>query len=269
MTPVCCGRGGASVPTMATCNNVLARWVTPGGVPQRRLVFFPHAGAGGLSGRSLAADDVEVLAHRRPGREARMTEPATTSVADIVDEAVDALLPVLDADELPTDVLGHSFGALLAAECVARVERHRPGRIRRLVVSAKVPPPDPSPELTAALHDEDALVAWLVALGGTPPELLEDPGMRSMVLDPLRADLSASLGHDREPPLVNTPLLMVAADGDTTAPMRDVELWNRFTTAPVSTLRLRGGHHAIFERPELLHAALRDPDASGSTTDRA
>ena len=64
---------------MATRNNVLARWVTPGGVPQRRLVFFPHAGAGGLSGRSLAADDVEVLLplHETP------YDPCTFSIRDV------------------------------------------------------------------------------------------------------------------------------------------------------------------------------------------
>lgn len=265
--PVCSARHGASVPSMAT-HNVLARWVTPGGHPQRRLVFFPHAGAGGLTGRSLAADDAEVLAHRRPGREARMAEPAASSVEEAVQEAVEALLPTLDADDLPTDVLGHSFGALLGAEFVARMERDRPGRIRRLVVSAKVPPPDPSPELSEALRDDQALVAWLVDLGGTPPELLEDPVMRSMVLDPLRADLTASLGHDREPPLLNTPLLTVTADGDATAPAQDVDSWSRFTTAPVGTLRLHGGHHALFEQAELLHQALREPGSSPSAPER-
>ena len=257
-------RDGASVPTMATHNNALARWVTPGGDPQRRLVFFPHAGAGGLTGRSLAADDVEILAHRRPGREARMAEPAMTSVVEALDEAVEVLLPILDADDLPTDILGHSFGALLAAEFVARVERERPGRIRRLVVSAKTPPPDPSPELAAALHDEQSLVDWLMGLGGTPAELLEDPGMRAMVLDPLRADLKASLAHHQEPPRLDTPLLTVAADGDNTAPPQAVDSWSRYTTGAVESLKLRGGHHAIFEQPELLHAALGEPGASAS-----
>jgi len=245
---------------MAT-DNVLARWVTPNGVPQRRLVFFPHAGAGGLTGRSLAAHDVEVLAHRRPGREARMAEPAAASVGDVVDEATAALLPVLDSDELPTDVLGHSFGALLAAEFVTRMERERPGRVRRLVVSAKVPPPDPSPELAAALHDDHALVEWLVGLGGTPAELLEDPGMRAMVLDPLRADLTASMNYQGEPAQLSTALLVVAADGDTTAPPSAVESWSTFTTGPAQVLRLHGGHHALFDQSELLHAALREPGA--------
>ena len=44
------------------------------------------------------------------------------------------------------------------------MERERPGRVRRLVVSAKAPPPDPSPELAAALHDDHALIEWLVGL---------------------------------------------------------------------------------------------------------
>lgn len=265
--PVNRARDGASVPNMVTHNNVLARWVTPGGAPQRRLVFFPHAGAGGLAGRSLVADDVEILTHRRPGREARMAEPAMTAVADVLDEAVAALLPVLDADHVPTDILGHSFGAVVAAEFVAHIEQARPGRLRRVVISAKVPPPDPSPEVAAALHNEHSLINWLVALGGTPPELLEDPGMRSMVLDPLRADLTASLAYDRDPPMLQTPLLTVAADGDTSAPTHDVEFWNRYSTAPANTLRLRGGHHALFDQAETLHAALRELGESRSPSE--
>ncbi|MBD4510995.1 thioesterase, partial [Xanthomonas citri pv. citri] len=78
------------------------------------------------------------------------------------------MLPVLDADELPTTVLGHSFGALLAAEFAAAVDRERPGRLRRVVLSAKSVPPDPDPELRAVLEDDAALAAWLQELGGTP-----------------------------------------------------------------------------------------------------
>ena len=243
---------------MAT-HNVLARWVAPGGAPRQRLVFFPHAGAGGLTGRSLATDDTEVLAHRRPGRESRMAEPALTSVDAVVDEALSALLPILDADDLPTDILGHSFGAVPAAELVARLERERPGRVRQLVVSAKTPPPDPSPEVAAALRDEQSLIEWLMSLGGTAAELLEDPGMRAMILDPLRCDLQISLNHRAVPPRLTTPLLIVTSDGDTTAPSHTVAAWADVTSAPVATLQLRGGHHALFEQPERVHAALRAP----------
>lgn len=249
-------------------HNVLARWVAPGGVPKQRLVFFPHAGAGGLTGRALATDDTEVLAHRRPGRESRMAEPPLTSVDAVVDEALSALLPVLDSDDLPTDVLGHSFGAVPAAHFVARLEGERPGRVRRLVISAKTPPPDPSPELATALRDDHALTEWLIGLGGTASELLEDPGMRAMVLDPLRADLRVSLNHRAAPPKVTAPLLIVTSDGDFTAPPHTVDAWGDFTTGPVATLRLHGGHHALFEQPEHLHTALRSPLTDTDVTEQ-
>ena len=79
--------------------DLVARWAPAGGAPSRRLVLFPHAGAGGLAGRALAAGDVEVLVHRRPGREARMAEPPHTTVAESVAEALEALVPVLDGDD--------------------------------------------------------------------------------------------------------------------------------------------------------------------------
>lgn len=227
-------------------------------------MLFPHAGGGGLTGRALAADDVEVLVHRRPGREARMAEQPHATVAETVGEALEALLPVIDADTLPTDVLGHSYGGLLAAEFVAALERRRPGRVRRLVISAEVPPPDPDPVLSAAVRDDDALATWLSDLGGTPAELLSDPALREMVLAPLRADLGVSLAHRGTPPQLHCPLLLVTADGDRTAPPDSVAAWAATTTGPVERLLLHGGHHALYEEPELLHEALRAPGTAAS-----
>lgn len=188
-----------------------------------------------------------------------MAQPPHTTVAESVGEALDALLPALDGDSLPIDVLGHSFGGLLAAEFVAALESRRPGRVRRLVISAKAPPPDPDPALSAALNDDVALVTWLSRLGGTPSELLSDPALREMVLIPLRADLRVSLTHAQPPPRVEAPLLLVTADGDATAPPDSVADWAAATTGPVERLVLHGGHHALYEEPETLHEVLRGP----------
>ncbi|WP_231860525.1 thioesterase domain-containing protein, partial [Kocuria varians] len=144
------------------------RWSAAGPAPRRRLVLFPHAGGGGLTGRSLQLPGTEILVHRRPGRESRMAETATVTAQDAVAEALAVLLPVLDADEIPTTVLGHSFGALIAAGFAAAVDRLRPGRLECVVLSAKAAPPAPDPELAAILEDDDALAAWVLALGGTP-----------------------------------------------------------------------------------------------------
>ena len=251
----------ATTPPPATA---LAHWYSGTFTAQRRLIVFPHAGAGGLAGRDLQAPDTEVLTHRRPGRETRMAEPAVAAVPALVAEALAALLPVLDADERPTVVLGHSFGALLAAEFTAAVDRERPGRLERTVLSAKAAPPDHDPYLASIVDDDAALAAWLLELGGTPEELLTDPGLREVVLAPLRADLRASLSYDAAPPDLSTPLLLVHAQEDRTAPAESMTGWT--STGGTATLTIPGGHHGLFEHARELHDALRAAadDATGS-----
>ena len=246
-----------AVPPPATA---LARWSAGADAPRRRLVVFPHAGAGGLSGRALQHPGTEVLVHRRPGRESRMADPTPVRVDTTVAEALAVLLPVLDADELPTAVLGHSFGALLAAEFTAAVDRERPGRLSVVALSAKAAPPAPDPELARAVEDDDALLTWLRGLGGTPEELLADPGMRELVLAPLRVDLRASLAHRDPAPRVDTPLLLVSAQRDRTASAAAMAGWAGAARGPVRTLTVPGGHHGLFEHPELLHRALWEQD---------
>lgn len=235
----------------------LARWHLGDAAPQRRLIFFPHSGAGALAGRALQSPDTEVLVHRRPGRESRLAETAPVTVAGTAAEALAALRPVLAADDLPTAVLGHSFGALPAAVFTAAVEREAPGRIECLVISAKDAPPHPDPELAAIIEDDGALARWLLELGGTPEELLADPGMREVILAPLRADLRASQSYVGPAPEVSAPMLLVHAREDRTASAESMAGWAQATTGPVATLTVPGGHHGLLEHPDLLHAALR------------
>lgn len=243
--------------TPAPPTAALARWFLGDAPPRRRLIFFPHAGAGALAGRALQSPDTEVLVHRRPGRESRLAESSAVTVAGAAAEALAALRPVLAADDIPTGVLGHSFGALPAAEFTAAVERESPGRIECLVISAKDTPPHPDPQMAAIVEDDDALARWLLELGGTPEELLEDPGMREFILTPLRADLRASQSYASAAPEVSAPMLLVHAQEDRTASAVSMAGWARSTSGPVTTLTVPGGHHGLLEHPDLLHAALR------------
>ncbi|MDO4918412.1 thioesterase II family protein [Kocuria sp.] len=251
--------GTTSLPAAPPPATALARWSTAGS-PRRRLVLFPHAGAGALAGRALQETGTEVLVHRRPARESRMVEDSPADVPGLAREALAVLLPVLDADELPTAVLGHSFGALLAAEVAAALERERPGRLCRVALSAKAAPPAPDPHLARALADDDALAAWVLGLGGTPEELLADPELRQLVLSPLRLDLTASLAHTDPAPRLRTPLLLVSADGDPTASAEDMTGWAREAETPVQTLTVPGGHHALFEHADAVLRALWGAD---------
>ncbi|MHC5559997.1 thioesterase II family protein [Kocuria sp. U4B] len=226
-----------------------------GGAPARwRLVCLPPAGSGAGFFRFLHRPGVELLAVRYPGRESRLREEPARSVEEVLAEALPAVEAVLAADELPTAVLGHSMGAVVAAELTAALERRLPGRTGLLCLSARsAPGARDDAEIREVLRSDEALTAWLRDLGGTPPVVLEDPGFLSMQLRILRADLALTLGHEHLPGPVATPLLLLAAAGDEAAPAASMEGWRGLSTGPVLTRALPGGHHALLGHgPELL-----------------
>ena len=81
---------------------------------QFRLFCFPYAGGGAtvyrLWGQQLPAA-VEVQAVQLPGREDRFKETALTSMEQLLDALVPALLPFLDR---PYAFFGHSMGSAIA-----------------------------------------------------------------------------------------------------------------------------------------------------------
>ena len=88
---------------------------------------------------------------------------------------------VLDQDdERPVALFGHSMGAPVALE-VARVLQRAGRPAVHLFASGSrdgaLPPPSSPPS-----EDPDVVVAQLVALGGTDPDLADDPAFRELVV---------------------------------------------------------------------------------------
>ncbi len=81
-----------------------------------RLFCVPCAGHGAslyCAWPRYLPPDVEVWALQPPGRENRLDEPAFTEIAPLVDDAANAMSPLLDR---PYALVGHSMGALIAFE---------------------------------------------------------------------------------------------------------------------------------------------------------
>src|SRR5580658_5790200 len=113
-----------------------------------RLFCFPHAGVGSSFYRLWAIGlpiDLEVCPVQLPGRENRLHEPALTSIPELVDALVPALLPHMD---LPFAFFGHSMGAVIAAEVTRALSDAGRGLPQHLMVSGRRPP---SPRFTPCL----------------------------------------------------------------------------------------------------------------------
>jgi len=236
----------------------------------RRLICFPHAGAGASAYAEWAAllpDDVELVAVQLPGRQDRIAEDPFTEVGPLIGVLSHALRPVLD---LPFAFFGHSGGATLAFE-LARTLRARglpePGHL--FLSGRSAPGADSRVEQLHQLSDAEFCAA-IVALGGFDEEILEDDDILETMLYTLRADFTLWEQHRLEPgaPL-DCPVTVLCGDADPRAPLAEVEGWSTQTTAEFAVETFPGGHFYFLDDPAAVVGAvarhLLVPAASGRT----
>ena len=234
----------------------------------RRLVCFPHAGAGATAyadwTRWLPAD-VELVAVQLPGRQNRIAEDFCTEVPPLVAALSRALGPVFD---LPCAFFGHSAGALLAYE-VARALRDR-GRTGpdRLFLSAQPAPEAPRPPVLYRLPDAE-FRAEMLRLGGIDPEIAEDEDVMDALLTVLRADFGLWERHRVAPgPALDCPITALTGESDPRAPIADVRRWRAHTDAEFSVWTYDGGHFYFLDSPAAVVARIGAAMTATTTSGR-
>jgi surfactin synthase thioesterase subunit len=244
-------------------DRTLERWgirLDAGGPARVRLLWFHHAGgtAGTVATSLLAAPaGWEVLVPEYPGRGARAGAMRLPSVEALASHFA-GCLPRLD-DGPPTIVFGHSMGALVALEYL----RHLPEEARRaaaaLFVSAVRSPRRFDAERRRSPSSDEQLVDRLLAIGGTPREVLEDPLLRELILANLRADLRAVDAYVYTPgePLA-LPIVAFAGARDPIASPDDLRAWGAETEGTFELRLFGGGHFYHLEDPAGFAAGLRE-----------
>jgi medium-chain acyl-[acyl-carrier-protein] hydrolase len=238
-----------------------------------RVFMFPFAGGGPTALRAYGSAwpaGVAVYAAQMPGRERRIAEPPLRRAS----EAAGALAQALEeADDRPFVLCGHSLGAALAHATARSLQSNGGPQPLRLMVSgfALGAPPRadpyhrlPDPEFIGALH----------ALGGTPPEVLQNRTLMAMLLPTLRADFEMAETYVPEPgPSLRCPITVLAGLRDPEAPPAAMAGWTHATEASCTTHALDGGHFFFTERVDEVvrvawatlnnaHVALSETDGS-------
>jgi surfactin synthase thioesterase subunit len=208
-----------------------------------RLFCLPYAGGGASMFAPwpvAAAGRLDICPVHLPGRESRITETAFTNVDALVAAFVDRLVPHLDH---PYAFFGHSMGALIAFETTRELRRRALPPPIRIVASAFRGPhlPERFPDRRAL--GDDAFIAELRRLAGTPDEVVADEEMMALLLPGLRADvtLCETYVHRDEDPL-DVPLTVFGGAEDARVSREELEGWRRHTRAGMD-LQLFPGHH--------------------------
>lgn len=234
------------------------------------LICLPHAGGSATFYRPWAAlmpPEVELLGIQYPGREDRIGEPATAGMGELVSAVADAVLPLLDR---PYALFGHSMGSAVAWELAHELDRRGAPGPRRLFASGRAAP---GTAVTGQLHrqSDDILSAELGRLGGTSPEVLDDPGLRGVILGAVRHDyrIIETYRPDPRPPLT-CPIHVLTGGAD---PELGEERcrdraggWADLTTARTEIRVFPGDHFYLTpRRREVVATVLRRMDPSLTT----
>jgi surfactin synthase thioesterase subunit len=235
----------------------------PFGAPvgeQPKVLCFPHAGAGasvyrnwaeGLGQRGVAGCPVQL-----PGRERRLAEPPFTSVGTLAR----ALAREIVADVTgPFALLGHSTGALSAFETARELRRIGGPQPLHLFVSGRGAPQIPLERHDLADLSLPELADALRRLGGTPEAVLSEPGLLAALQPVLAADFWVNEVYDHRPePPLDIPITAFTGDLDAGAGLPVMTAWEIHTSVSFQLHKLPGGHFALFEHADQVHAHIAE-----------
>ncbi|WP_326820146.1 alpha/beta fold hydrolase [Streptosporangium sp. NBC_01756] len=209
-----------------------------------RLFCLPYAGAGAgvfHPWPAALAPDVEVVGVQLPGRENRIVEPAEIDLTELAA----ALAEAVAADGRPYALYGHSLGARLAFEVIRRLRRTgAPLPVRLYVGAARAPHLNASAMFDGLSRlSDDELVARVVAGGGVPGEVADEPELLELLLPTLRADFTWLDDYMYRPgaPLP-VPITAFAGTLDRAVSTEQMTPWEQHTTAGFVLHHIDGGH---------------------------
>lgn len=232
--------------------------VEPAGRARVRMVWLGHAGgSAGTCAGALAdwPEDWEIVIPDYPGRGWRAGEPRAASLEVMADD-VAAIVRALGAGP-PSLLFGHSMGGLVAREILVRGGREARETFAALVVSAVCAPSwFAAGRVRVALSDEQ-IIDRMLAMGGTPRSFLDDPAVRQMVIESVRADLRTidTYAYAPSAPL-DLPIAAFAGAHDAVAPLGDMAAWRDETGRSFDVRSFDGGHFYHLERPREFVEAL-------------
>ena len=223
-----------------------------------RLFCFPCAGAGATLYRPWIeglAPDIDVCPVQLPGREERRGDAAILDMDELVCRLADGLEAAMTP---PFAFFGHSMGGLIAFELARELRRRGELLPSHLLIAAS-----PAPQLPLGrepLHplSDDALVAHLREMGGTPEKLFEMAWLLQSYLPVLRADLTLyeTRGYEAESPLT-VPITVVGGNRDPFVSAECLEAWSTQTIVGFKRHELRGEHFFLKEAREPLLACVQ------------
>lgn len=242
------------MPAMNTVHPRLLR-PRPLSQPRMRLFCFPYAGGSAAifhQWPTRLAADIELVSIQYPGRATRMREAPCTRLADLLQDAEQAILGLTDR---PFAFFGHSMGATVAFELTRRLRAANHPLPTQLFLSGRSAPQLPPRKPPIHALPDDAFIAAMRDLNGTPGEVLEHRELMEMMLPVIRADFEALETWTFEPSApLDVPLSVFGGIADDAVPLENLDAWNTCITGKFKRHMFPGDHFFLHQQyPAMLN----------------
>ncbi|XP_044534853.1 S-acyl fatty acid synthase thioesterase, medium chain [Gracilinanus agilis] len=214
-----------------------------------KLICFPWAGSGSIHfakwGKSFH-HSIEVSSIRLPGRESRYKEPFATNLEHVIAEISNALLPLLQ--DIPFAFFGHSMGSYIAYLTAQHLKQnHGLEPVHIFVSSTSAPHKKPHFYLASTTSmSEEQLHHFIINMGGTPKEILENKELLEMFLPVFKADVRMTSNYTFVKPskaLLSCDITCFSGTED----LVEMEGWEDLTSGSVDNYRLPGDHFYLIK----------------------
>lgn len=240
-----------ALPTPTSLDKWIVRY-RPNAQARLRLFCFPYAGGRASLFRSWVdalPAEIDLCGIQLPGREDRLSEPAYTRLAPLLQTLAEAIAPYLDR---PFAFYGHSMGALISFELARQLRRSSDRHPAHLYLAAYRAPQLPNPNIKI-YHLPPEVFKVVLRADGIPETLLQNDELMQIMLPTLRADyeLCDTYEYREEPPLT-CPMALFGGLDDVRVRQSDLQAWQQHTSAPQSLLMLPGSHLFLHTAQDLL-----------------
>jgi len=214
----------------------------------RTLRLFCFSYAGGSAGsylpwQAVVDPSIEICAVQLPGRGARLAEQPYTSLPHLIE----ALAQVIAREsKLPFAFFGHSLGGLVAFELARYCKRQYLPMPVHLIVSGCSAPQFRRASRQMHELDDDALIEVLRDYNGSPPEVLANRELMTLLLPTIRADFALAENYKYRPgPPLTIPISVLAGKRDDHDSPDQTNGWSRETTNTCRVHWFEGDHFFI------------------------
>lgn len=224
-----------------------------------RLICFHSMGVGAsLFTRFLLEPPAgyDIVAVQTPGRENRVEEPLVASMAELADQIVEQLPPLLDR---PFVIWGHSFGGIVASEVLRRLRADYDRDPVHFLVTGTI-----SPHRVHLWQKREVMLKAMVSENS--PEYLislsryaDDPEFLKAILPVMRRDWPLLKNHRFEPftPMTH-PITAFAARQDDMVYTDEIGEWAQHTRGGFELIEVDGDHWFLNRNRELIISTLQD-----------